>query len=310
MTTAVAFAFLFGLGALLVLTTQPVGRPRPSISQRIDALRPDRPTRQSFARSPAFRTALLEDLLRPSMEKAGEIALAIARRLGLDLGETAARLKAVGDDGGLGLFLGQKVAAALLGLAFLPLASALGGLPVTTPSWMWVVAGAAGFLLPDVTLRSKADVRRRELKEELARFADLTALAVSAGQGLESALERVSASNDGPFFEHLRAALRQARLNGRPASTALARLADELRLSEAEPLAAALTAAEEHGMQASQVLRAQARSIRERRRIEIVEAGERAPARMALPVGLLILPAFFIVVLYPAAIQLVQVTAN
>lgn len=309
MTTAVAFAFLFGLGALLVLTSQPIGRPRPSISQRIDALRADRATRQPTSRSPAFRTALLEDLLRPSMEKAGEIALAIARRLGLDLGETAARLKAVGDDGGLGLFLGQKVAAALLGLAFLPLASALGGLPVT-PSWMWVVAGAAGFLLPDVTLRSKADVRRRELKEELARFADLTALAVSAGQGLESALERVSSSSDGPFFEHLRAALRQARLNGRPASTALARLADELRLSEAEPLAAALTAAEEHGIQVSQVLRAQARSIRERRRIEIVEAGERAPARMAIPVGLLILPAFFIVVLYPAAIQLVQVTAN
>jgi hypothetical protein len=39
-----------------------------------------------------------------------------------------------------------------------------------------------------------------------------------------------------------------------------------------------------------------------------VEAGERAQIRMLLPTGLLILPAFFVVVLYPAAVQLLKVT--
>lgn len=309
MTTAIALAFLFGLGALIALTGQPIGRPRPSIGQRIEALTPELTRRASAGTRAVFRTPLLEELLRAPMERAGEFALAVARRLGLDLGETSARLKTVGDSGGLGLFLGQKLAASLLGLVFLPLASAAGGLGIT-PSWMWIAMGVVGFLFPDFALRSKSEAKRKELKEELARFADLTALAVSAGQGLESALERVSATSDGLFFEHLRTGLREARLHGRPPASALARLAEELRLADVEPLASALTAAEKHGTAVSQVLRTQARSIRERRRIEIVEAGERAPARMALPVGLLILPAFFIVVLYPAAVQLLQITAK
>ncbi|MFN2593747.1 MAG: type II secretion system F family protein [Actinomycetota bacterium] len=309
MGTSIALTGLFGIGVLLILKSQPIGRPRPSIGQRLDALRADKPKSQPVVRRVAFRTAILEEILRPTMESAGEMALRITRRLGLDLAETSSRLAAVGDEGGLGLFLGQKVASAVLGVAFLPMASALGGLP-STPSWMWLVLGAGGFLLPDMALRSKAETRRRELKEELARFAELTSLSVSAGQGLESALDRVSQSSDGPFFEHLKRALRETRLHGEPASSALSRLATELRLTDAEPLASALRAAEEHGIQVSQVLRTQARAIRERRRIELIEIGERAPARMALPIGLLILPAFFIVILYPAAVQLLRVTAR
>ena len=309
MATWMTLSFLFGIGALLVLKAQPIGRPRPTIAERLEGLRADVPRTQPVMRGRAFRTSILEEILRPSMEWAGQVSVGIARRMGLDLGETKSRLAAVGDAGGLGLFLGQKIASGLIGVAFLPMASAIGGMP-TTPSWMWLVLGVGGFLLPDMALRSKAEARRRELKEELARFAELMSLSVSAGQGLETALDRVSQSSEGPFFEQLKKALRETRLHGEPASSALSRLASELRLADAEPLATALRAAEEHGIQVSQVLRAQARAIRERRRIELIEIGERAPARMALPIGLLILPAFFVVILYPAAVQLLQVTAR
>jgi hypothetical protein len=42
----------------------------------------------------------------------------------------------------------------------------------------------------------------------------------------------------------------------------------------------------------------------------LIEEAERAQVRMALPVGLLILPAFFVMILYPATVQLLQVTAR
>ncbi len=309
MGAAFMVGLTFGLGVLLLLTGQPIGRARPSIASRLQALRPDRPPQTTSERVPAFRTRIFEEILRPLIERGGEALLLVARRLGLDLGETASRLMATGDPGGLGLFLGQKIATGLLGLAFLPAAAALGAFP-HTPSWIWVATGLMGFLMPDAILRSKAEARRRELREGLARFADLVSLSVSAGLGLEGALEEVSRRSEGPFFEYLRRTLRETRLRGEPASTALTQLAQDLRLADAEPLASALASAQSHGIPVSQVLRAQARSIRERRRIELVEAGERAQTRMVLPVGLLILPAFFLLVLYPAAVQLLQVTAK
>lgn len=309
MTTSVVLGLLFGIGALLVLSAQPIGRPKPSIRRRLDQLRPDSRVESDHSGTAVFRSAMLEELLRPWIERAGTFALSIARSAGLDLKQTTSRLNVVGDAGGLSLFLGQKIAGAVLGVAFLPLATAIGGIP-PTPSWIWLVAGGAGFMLPDAMLRSKAEARRCVLKEELARFADLTALCVSAGQGLESALEQVAASSDGPFFEQLRRSLRETRLRGEPAVAAISAMTETLDLSEAEPLASALRAADEHGLQVSHVLRSQARAIRDRRRIELIEAGERAPARMAIPVGVLILPAFFIVILYPAAVQLLQVTSR
>lgn len=309
MGAAAILGLVLGLGILLILTAQPVGKSHPSIASRIDALRPDREPAEKRPSAAVFRTSLFEEILRPTLERSGQICASLAKRLGLDLKETAARLHAVGDPAGLTLFLGQKILTAVVGFAFLPAAAALGAAP-STASWMWLAAGAAGFLVPDVLLRSKAEAVRRELREDLARFADMMSLSVSAGLGLDAALDEVSRAAEGHFFEHLRRFVREARLRGLPASTALSKLADELRLREAEPMAAALVAAETQGVAVSQVFRAQARSIRERRRIEIIETGERAQTRMALPVGLLILPAFFLIVLYPAAVQLLRVTAN
>ena len=212
-----------------------------------------------------------------------------------------------GDRSGLGLFLGQKIASALIGFAFLPAAAGVGAAP-STPFYLWLVMGAAGFFLPDAALRSRAQAARRTLREELVRLTEMLTLAVSAGLGLEGALDQVAASADGRLFAEVRRVLGDSQLRGEPASAALARLPGEVGLPEIEPLATAVGTAVAQGTPITQALRAQARSVRERRRLELIEAGERAQIRMLLPVGLLILPAFFVIVLYPAAVQLLKVT--
>lgn len=300
---------LFGLGATLLFTAQPHGRPRVPLRARLAALRPERTDAPPPQKPAAFRTAAFENTLRPLLEEAGAALDRLASRLGFDLAETSARLSSAGDAGGLALFLGQKIAAGLVGFALLPLAASLA--PVyRTPAWLWVAAGLAGFFLPDAILRSRSEAHRRDLREGLARFADLLALAVSSGLGLEAAMDEAAASSRGEFFSELRRFLRESRLNNEPASSSIGRLAAELGLSDAEPLASALAAAQSQGLSVSQALRSQARAIRERRRLELIEAGERAQVRMVLPVGLLILPAFFLVVLYPAAIRLLQVSVR
>jgi tight adherence protein C len=222
---------------------------------------------------------------------------------------TDERLRAAGDRDGLALFTGQKLAGALIGFSFLPVAGSFGLAPVT-PVWLWLCAAAAAFLLPDVMLKRRAERRLRRMREDLVHFAELISLAVSAGLGVEGALDQAASSGEGPLFDELRRLFREARLRGEQASTAFSQLPSETGLVDAESLAAALRAAAEHGTAVTQALRAQARALRERRRLELVEAGERAQVRMLLPVGLLILPAFFVVVLYPAAVQLLRLTGT
>jgi tight adherence protein C len=307
MTGVLVFGALFGAGMLLVLTAQPMGAPRPSLARRLAALAPEPGPVRVRGSEQVFRTRLFEESLRPVLERSGEGIARVLGRLGLDLKATEERLRAVGDRGGLPLFEGQKLAGALIGFSFLPAAESFGLAPVT-PVWVWLAAAAAGFLLPDVMLKRRAESRRRRMREDLVHFAELVALAVSAGLGVEGALDEAAGSGEGPLFDELRRLLREGRLRGDSASAAISRVPAEVGLPDAESLAAAIRAAADHGTAITQALRAQARALRERRRLELVEASERAQVRMLLPVGLLILPAFFVVVLYPAAVQLLRLT--
>lgn len=307
MTAAILFGALFGVGAIVVLTAQPHGAPQASFADRIARLRPDAPREKAKPKERVFRTAVFEEVFRPGIERAGELVAAMFARVGLDVRATEERLRVTGDRGGLAMFLGQKLASGLVGFAFLPSAASVGAAPAT-PVGFWLLGGAAGFVMPDLVLRSRAAEARRRLRDELVRFGEMLALAVSAGLGLEGALEQVSRGGSGRLFVEIRRLLRDSQLRGEPASAALARLPGELGLPEAEPLATAVRTAAVQGTPITQALRAQARALRERRRLELVEAGERAQIRMLLPVGLLILPAFFVLVLYPAAVQLLRVT--
>lgn len=307
MTQVLVLGALFGAGAVLLLTAQPAGGPRPSLARRLAALSPEAVPDRPRPRERVFRTRLFEESLRPALEWTGERVARLLGRLGLDLRATDERLRAAGDRGGLALFEGQKLAGALVGFSFLPAAESFGLAPVT-PVWLWLVAAAGGFLLPEVMLKRRAEGRRRRMREDLVHFAELVSLAVSAGLGVEGALDQAVGTEEGPLFDELRRLLREGRLRGESASATVSRMPADVGLADAEPLAAAIGAAADHGTAVTQALRAQARALRERRRLELVEAAERAQIRMLLPVGLLILPAFFVVVLYPAAVQLLRLT--
>lgn len=307
MIGALVFGALFGLGVLSVLTAQPHGAPHPTLAVRLAALRPRAEPEATKPKVRVFRTEVFEQLLRPHIERVGEALARMLGRVGLDVRAIEERLRMSGDQGGIALFFGQKLASGLIGFAFLPAAGGLGIAP-ETPLAVWLGMAAFAFLLPDLVLRSRALAARRRLREELVRLTEMLTLAVSAGLGLEGALEQAVTSADGRLFAEVRRLLREAQLRGEPASIALARLPGDVGLPEIEPLTTAIRTAAAQGTPITQALRAQARAVRERRRLELIEAGERAQIRMLLPVGALILPAFFVVVLYPAAVQLLRVT--
>ena len=135
-------------------------------------------------------------------------------------------------------------------------------------------------------------------------------MAVAAGCGLEQALAEAATAGHGPFFTELARRLTLARLHGQSGVDATAQLAADVDLPELAALAGALQAASRQGTPILQTLRAQAAAARERRRLGLLEAGERAQVTMIVPVATLILPAFFLVILWPASVALLRLSTG
>jgi tight adherence protein C len=114
----------------------------------------------------------------------------------------------------------------------------------------------------------------------------------------------VSAQGEGPLLDELQAAVREARLRHRGLAEGIADLAESTGIPELGAFAASVASALTIGTQLGESLRTLAESARERRRLSLVAEGGRATAKMLIPVGFLILPAFFLVLVFPAAIQM------
>jgi tight adherence protein C len=303
----ILWPLLGGIGLLLLLTAQPIGRPRPSLAARLAALRPDLPAPELERTS--FTNPTLERLLVPPLRAAGSLGLRLAELAGIPTDRLVRRLRLAGEPGGPTLHVGQKVFGGLVGLGLLPAFNQVEITPFGRwPAWLWLAAGIAGFLTPDADLARKIARRRRDLLAGLGAASEFLALAVSAGCGLEQALAEAAQAGNGPFFAELSRRLSLARLQGQQGVDAISAMADEIDLPELAALAGALQAGARQGIPVLQTLRAQAHAARERRRLALLEAGERAQVTMIVPVATLIFPAFFLVILWPASVALLRLS--
>ena len=123
MTAALALGGALGCGLLLLVTAQPVGRPRPELAARLLRLSAEgRLQLEEGAGAPGapmFSSPLLEKTLRPLLEDAGRLLGALLGRAGIEISRLEERL-ALGSPGMTApQFRGQQLAtAAISGLAF------------------------------------------------------------------------------------------------------------------------------------------------------------------------------------------------
>ena len=197
-----------GIGLLMLLVAQPLGRPAPTLAQRLASLRPDQ--RPSSPASTSFASPTLERLLVPPLRAAGRLLLRAAEVCGVPTGRLTRRLALAGEPGGPALHAGQKLLGGLVGLGLLPLLTHFGA----WPAWTWLATAIAGFVAPDLALAHKAARRRHELLSGLGTATEFLALAVAAGCGLEQALAEAATAGHGPFFTELAHRLALARLQG------------------------------------------------------------------------------------------------
>jgi tight adherence protein C len=170
---------------------------------------------------------------------------------------------------------------------------------------MIAVTFAAGLLLPFVWLRRRVRTRKMAVWKSLADAFDLITVSVEAGLGLDAALRHVSEKLRGPLADEIRQMLREVGM-GRPRREALADMAERIDVKELGAFVNAVVQAEQLGTSLGRVLRAQAAGLRVRRRQRAEEIARKAPVKMVFPLVLCLMPAFFIVVLGPIFVRLVN----
>jgi tight adherence protein C len=304
---------LFGLGLLLVLLAQPLGRPKPDLAERLRRLDVDERIRSELERghrpsSPIFATRWLERLLRPVLEDLGGAARAILGRLGIWSGRDLGRKLSLARPGVEPIqFIGEKMATGLILLALFPVLNAFDlTLFGPWPAWLWLVGFGVGFMAPDWQIESRLAARRMRMTMELPTILDMLTIAASAGLALEQALVEVSRQSEGIVARELQRASREMALGQCTLVEALQSMAERNAVPELTSIVDHLRAVHDQGLPLVQSLAAQAEALRERQRIRIVEEGGKASVRMVLPVALFILPVLFVIVLVPASVELMH----
>lgn len=302
---------LFGLGLYLLVTSQPIGRPKPDLAERLRRLDVDERIKMELERRdvrPIFASRLLESMLRPIVDDLGRLLRAALGSFGLGGGEELERKLRVARPGVEPIqFFGEKAISGLIGLGLFPLMNTLGVQPFGVwPVWLWLVGFAAGFLLPDADLDRRIAARRARAVMELPVLLDMLTISASAGLALEQALSLVARQSQGAVAQELRHAVRDMALGQRSVVEALGAMAERSAVPELSSVVGQLKAAHEQGLPLVQTLSAQAEALREHKRLRIVAEGGKASVKMILPVALFILPVLFVVLLVPATVELMR----
>lgn len=253
------------------------------------------------------------ELLRPFMERA---VVPFLRAVGRTAGrltppkavvQLEEQLSLAGHPGNLGAAGFLSVTA--LGSTLLPTLYLLTGAGLGTINSNQVVVALmlslVAWQLPRTWLKLQVKRRQQEVVRSLPDALDLITVCVEAGLGLDAALARVAEETSGPFASELRQALMESSM-GKLRRHALRDMAKRLQVPDLTSFVAALCQADQMGTSLGQVLRVQAEQMRMRRRQRAEQQAMKAPLKMLLPLVGCIFPATFVVILGPAAINLLE----
>jgi tight adherence protein C len=189
---------------------------------------------------------------------------------------------------------------------------ALVGLVYATGIYRWnpvlfpIIAGVLGYLLPDMFLTWRVNVRQAHLRRGLPDGLDLLVICVESGLGLDQALMKVTQElriTHPELSEELQLVNLEMRI-GKTRIDALRELARRTGLEDIKSLVAMLIQTDRFGTSVAQSLRVYSDDLRIKRRQRAEEMSAKTSVKMVMPLVFFIFPALLVVILGPAALTL------
>ena len=180
------------------------------------------------------------------------------------------------------------------------------GRPVNGALIPAVFAFGAGFILPRFVLLRLMASRQLRITWGLADALDLMVITMEAGLGLNAAMLKVCEElkdvhpDISKEFELANLEIRV----GRERSEALRNLADRSGVEDLNSLVGMLIQADRFGTSIARAVRVYSDSLRTKRRQRAEQAAQKAAFKLLLPLGALLFPTMFIVILGPALLNI------
>jgi tight adherence protein C len=167
---------------------------------------------------------------------------------------------------------------------------------------------AAGFLIPDFVLERRAKNRLRRIRIALPDTVDLFVVCMDAGLGMDQAVQRTAEVLHVSYPELCNELVHLGRLQalGMEPSKAWAAIVKRTKSPDVAQVAALLRQSDTFGTPISEALHVLSDSLRTKRKQRSEEKAARSGVILLLPLVLFIFPVIFIVLLGPAALNIMH----
>jgi tight adherence protein C len=160
-----------------------------------------------------------------------------------------------------------------------------------------------GYQIPSLQVSSMAARRQKTIQRQLPDVMDLLTISVEAGLGFDAALAQVVKNVPGPLAEELSRLLQEVQI-GVSRADAFRNLGERTDVPELRAFVLSMIQADLFGVSIANVLRAQSRELRQKRRQRAEEQAQKIPVKLLFPMIFLVMPAMFVVLIGPGVIKI------
>lgn len=212
----------------------------------------------------------------------------------------------------LPIFLGVKMFLIVSPIALGLLLGLAGLIPTRYGLMIGACASMGGMIGPSFWLDRRKRNRQSRLRRAMPDALDLMVICMEAGLSLRAALQRVTdeMATVHPLLSfEMKIVQREVQL-GHALGDALRTFGVRTDIDDIRNLSAAIKNAERFGSSMVKTLRTFAETLRVRRQQRAEEMAQKAGTKILFPTLLFIFPAIFLIILGPAAIQLIDIMQN
>lgn len=161
-------------------------------------------------------------------------------------------------------------------------------------------------LIMSLLIKSKITNRKKQITKDLPDVMDLVTVSVEAGLSFDGAIDRVIKAIHSPVTEEFAIMLKEVRM-GKQRKDAMREMSARCNVADMTTLLGSIIQADELGVSVSNILRIQAKQLREKRRQRAREKSLKAPIKLLFPIILFIFPTIFVLLLAPVLISMSEI---